>query len=69
MGRENADLLDWAARERDSAVRQMALFGSQGVKALLAMPDGKTQDITEAVVKHQAENIAAYDRLISVLSR
>ena len=65
---ENIDLADWAARQRDDALRQIELFGPGGVKALLVMPDGTTQDITAGVITHQTENVAAFERLISALN-
>jgi hypothetical protein len=67
VDREDIDLLDWALRERDSALRQIELFGSNGVKAMLSMPDGSTQDITAAVLAHQSGNVAVFERLIEAL--
>jgi hypothetical protein len=61
------DLLAWASREREEALRQIDLFETAGLKAQLLMPDGSTQDITAGVVAHQTENAAAYEQLIAVL--
>jgi hypothetical protein len=68
MSTQNIDLAEWAARQRDNALRQIELFGSEGVKALLVMPDGTTQDITSGVLEHQTGNAAMFERLISALS-
>ncbi len=63
----NAELIDWCQRQREDAARQIELFGTGGVKALLLMADGTTQDITAGVVDHQTDNIAAYQRIIAAL--
>jgi hypothetical protein len=62
------ELLDWASHERAEALRQITLFGSIGVKALLQMPDGTTQDIAAGVVDHQNKNVAAFEALVSTLT-
>jgi hypothetical protein len=62
------DLLVWASQERAEALRQLKLFGAVGVKALLQLPDGTTQEITAGVVEHQTRNAAAFEHLIAVLS-
>ncbi|WP_167351413.1 hypothetical protein [Collimonas fungivorans] len=49
------------------ARRQAEMFQPGGVKAILQMPDGTTQDITAGVIKHQIENAAVFERLISAL--
>uniref|UniRef100_B0T8V8 Uncharacterized protein n=1 Tax=Caulobacter sp. (strain K31) TaxID=366602 RepID=B0T8V8_CAUSK len=67
MGSENSDLIAWCQRQRDEALRQMELFGPGGVKAILQMPDGTTQDITAGVLTHQTENAAVFQRLASAL--
>lgn len=61
------DLIDWAIKQRDDALRQIDLFDRGGVKAQLLMPDGTTQDITSGVLSHQKANVAAFERLISRL--
>jgi hypothetical protein len=65
---ENIDLVDWCRRGQVEALRQTELFGAGGVKALLQMPDGTTQDITAGVIQHQIENVAVLGRLISALA-
>ncbi len=67
MSPETSDLIAWARRERDSSLRQLDLFGPAGLKALLLMPDGTTQDITPGVVEHQLGNIPMFERLIAAL--
>lgn len=62
-------LLAWAIQERSEALRQLSLFGATGIKALLQMPDGTTQDITAGVVEHQTKNAAAFEQLIAMLSQ
>ena len=62
------DLLVWASQERAEALRQLNLFGAAGIKALLQMPDGTTQEITAGVVEHQTRNAAAFEHLIAALS-
>ena len=64
----NDDLLAWAAQERAEALRQLNLFGAAGIKALIQMPDGTTQEITAGVVEHQTKNVSAFDHLIAALS-
>jgi hypothetical protein len=49
-------------------LRQLSLFGAAGIKALLQMPDGTTQEITAGVVEHQTRNAAAFEHLIAALS-
>ena len=61
------DLLVWASQERAESLRQLDLFGSVGIKALLQMPDGTTTDITAGVVEHQTRNAETFEHLISVL--
>ena len=68
MRTERDDLIAWCQQEQQGARRQLDLFAPDGIRALLQMPDGSTQDITEGVVRHQTEIIAAFDRLILVLS-
>ena len=68
MHSEQDELAQWCRREREDALRQLKLFGSGGVKAVLQMPDGTMQDITEAVIKHQTDNIAVFERLIAALT-
>jgi hypothetical protein len=65
MSSESDDLVAWLHRQRDDAIRQIELFGAGGVRAILQMPDGATQDITSGVLKHQTENMAVFERLIS----
>ncbi|QYE34539.1 hypothetical protein KZX46_17510 [Polymorphobacter sp. PAMC 29334] len=64
----NAELADWCQRQSEDAARQIELFGAGGVRALLEMPDGTTQDITAGVVAHQTDNIAMFARLIAALT-
>jgi hypothetical protein len=66
---EDHDMIDWATRERDEALRQINLFSSGVIKAILEMPDGTTQDITAGVLKHQTANVPFFERLIEALSR
>lgn len=61
------DLVKWAIKQRDDALRQIELFGQNGVKAQLVMPDGNIQDITAAVLAHQTANADAFERLLSAL--
>jgi hypothetical protein len=68
MDSERDDLIAWCRQEQKEARRQLELFGSGGVKALLQMPDGTTMEITDGLIKHQTDNIAAFERLLSVLS-
>jgi hypothetical protein len=68
MTSEQDDLAEWCRRERKDALRQLELFGSGGVKAVLQMPDGTMQDITEAVIKHQTANVAVFERLVAALT-
>jgi uncharacterized protein YjbI with pentapeptide repeats len=67
MNSEISELAAWCERQRDEASRQIELFGKSGVKALLQMPDGSTQDITAGVATHQAENVATFERLAAAL--
>jgi len=67
MSSEITDLVEWCKLAQIEARRQTEFFGVGGVKALLQMPDGTTQDITAGVIKHQIENVAAFERLISAL--
>lgn len=67
MSSEDIDLIEWCRQARIEARRQIELFSPGGVKALLQMPDGTTQDITAGVIKHQIENVAVFERLISAL--
>lgn len=67
MSSEQADLIEWCLGAQKDARDQLELFGTKGVKAALQMPDGTTQDITEAVVKHQTKNLAAFERLLAFL--
>ncbi|AMP06509.1 hypothetical protein [Collimonas pratensis] len=67
MSSEDIDLVEWCQQAQIEARRQTELFSSGGVKAILQMPDGTTQDITAGVIKHQTENMAVFERLISAL--
>jgi len=67
MGSERAELIAWCRGEQQDARRQLELFGSRGVKAVLQMPDGTTQDITDGVIKHQTKNVEVFARLLTVL--
>jgi uncharacterized protein YjbI with pentapeptide repeats len=67
MNSEISDLAAWCERQRDEASRQIELFGKGGVKALLQMPDGSTQDITAGVATHQVENVAKFECLAAAL--
>lgn len=69
MDSEKIDLVKWCRQAQIEARRQAELFGPGGVKALLQMPDGTTQDITAGVLAHQAENVAVFERLISALAQ
>lgn len=68
MSAQREELIDWCRREREEALRQLELFGDKGIKALLQMPDGSTQEITSGVIKHQSDNLPFFERLISSLS-
>ena len=68
MDDERDALIDWRRRARGDALRQLELFGPGGVKAMLRMPDGSTQDITDAVVRHQTENAPMFERLMAALA-
>lgn len=68
MDSETEQLVDWCRREQGEALRQLELFGPKGIKAILQMPDGTTEEITAGVVKHQSDNIAKFERLIYILS-
>lgn len=68
MNPAKVDLIGWCQQQREDAARQIELFGAGGVKAILQMPDGTTQDITAGVVSHQTDNIASYQRIIAALS-
>ena len=65
----NEDLIEWAIKQRDDALRQIEMFGRDGVKAQLLMPDGTSQEITAGVLSHQKANAETLERLISVLKR
>ena len=67
MSTEQADLIEWCLGAQKDARDQLELFGAKGVKAALQMPDGTTQDITEAVMKHQTKNLTAFKRLLAFL--
>jgi hypothetical protein len=69
MRSEAQDLIEWCRNQRAEALRQIELFSAGGVKALLEMPDGSTQDITSGVVSHQNENAVVFERMISALTR
>ena len=69
MTSEQADLIEWCRGAQKDARDQLELFGAKGVKAALQMPDGTTQDITEAVVRHQTKNLAAFERLQKYLEQ
>lgn len=69
MSLEADDLAQWRRNQRAEALRQIDLFGAGGVKALLQMPDGSTQDITSGVVEHQTENVAVFERIALALAR
>lgn len=68
MGSNDGDLVEWCRRQRDEALRQGELFSAGGVKALLQMPDGSTQDITSGVLAHQADNAAVFEQLATALA-
>ncbi|KQY28773.1 hypothetical protein ASD21_02925 [Caulobacter sp. Root1455] len=68
MSSEAHDLAEWCQRQRAEALRQIDLFGAGGVKAVLQMPDGSTQEITSSVVTHQTENAAMFERIASALT-
>ena len=68
MDAERESLAEWCRGQRQESLRQIDLFGKGGVKAVLHMPDGTTQDITAGVIRHQTENIAAFERLIAALA-
>lgn len=68
MSSEHGDLVAWCQRQGDEALRQIELFGAGGVKAILQMPDGTTQDITAGVLTHQVENAAMFARLAAALT-
>jgi hypothetical protein len=68
MDSEAHDLAEWCRNQKAEALRQIELFGAGGVKALLQMPDGSTQDITSGVIAHQTENVAVFERLASALA-
>ena len=67
MSSETHDLAEWCEGQRAEALRQIELFGASGVKAILQMPDGSTQDITSGVAEHQAKNVAMFERLAAAL--
>jgi uncharacterized protein YjbI with pentapeptide repeats len=67
MSSEDGDLVAWCRRQHHEALSQIELFGAGGVKAVLQMPDGTTQDITSSVLAHQTENAAVFERLASAL--
>jgi hypothetical protein len=48
-------LIAWRRKELDASEQQIELFGAKGVKAVLVLPDGVQQDITDRVLKHQRE--------------
>lgn len=68
MGSQADELAGWCRDQRAEALRQMDLFGAGGVKALLQMPDGSTQDITSGVVEHQKKSVAMFERIASALT-
>jgi hypothetical protein len=68
MSLEADDLAQWCRNQRAEALRQIDLFGAGGVKALLQMPDGSTQDITSGVVEHQTENVVVFERIALALA-
>lgn len=68
MSLEADDLAQWCRNQRAEALRQIDLFGAGGVKALLQMPDGSTQDITSGVIRHQTENVAVFERIALALA-
>lgn len=68
MGSEAHDLAEWCRNQRAEALRQIDLFGAGGVKALLQMPDGSTQEITSGVVEHQRTNLAMFERIAAALT-
>lgn len=69
MDPQIGELAAWCEHQRAEALRQIELFGSGGVKALLQMPDGSTQDITAGVLTHQTENVERFERLAAALGR
>lgn len=68
MSSEAHDLADWCRNQRAEALRQIELFEAGGVKAMLQMPDGSTQEITSGVLEHQNKNVAMFERLVSALT-
>lgn len=56
--------VEWCRRGREEALRQIVLFTSGGVRALLQMPEGQQDDITDGVVAHQREHVTQMDRII-----
>jgi hypothetical protein len=69
MSAEAHELAEWCRNQKAEALRQIDLFGAGGVKALLQMPDGSTQDITSGVIKHQTENVAVFEKIASALAK
>lgn len=67
MSSVDIDLVNWCRQQQVEAHRQAEMFQNGGVKAILQMPDGTTQDITTGVINHQIENAVVFERLISAL--
>lgn len=68
MTPEVQELVQWCQGKLESAVSQIDLFEAKGVKALLGMPDGSTQDITDAVIRDLRDNAKGMERLVAVLT-
>ncbi|MDR3509559.1 MAG: hypothetical protein P4L64_16845 [Caulobacteraceae bacterium] len=68
MGSDADDLIAWLHGQWADALRQIELFEAGGVRAILQMPDGSTQEITSGVLAHQAENVAMFERIIHALT-
>jgi len=66
---EVLSVIEWCKRQKETEASRSEFFTSQGVKAMLQMPDGATQDITEGVITNQRENAAMMDRIIAILQR
>ena len=64
----NSDLSDWLQAKGADAQSQIELFTSGGVKAILQMPDGTTQEITAGVISHQRENLLMFERIVEALA-
>ncbi len=68
MTADKQELVRWCRGKLESAAGQIDLFEAKGVKALLGMPDGSTQDITEAVIRDLRDNAEGMGRVIALLT-